>query len=175
MLTKYFDALTSAYFKTAQDGRRLFCPWGIWGTCYIIPTEEDYERRRRQLRNYTIASLILIIGLGVAFQSYVPVVVAVLLLLAFYLIWVRSLLRGLDASTERLSFQESIATQAMTHSVAFLWLMVVFALVLAAGGIAMLVIEPNQWPVAIAAVGFFGLCAAAGAYMILIRRRRAAH
>ena len=30
------DALTSGYFKTAPDGRKLFFPWGVLGRGYTI-------------------------------------------------------------------------------------------------------------------------------------------
>ena len=43
----YFDALTSGYFKTAPDGRKLFFPWGVLGRGYAIDSEQDYERLRR--------------------------------------------------------------------------------------------------------------------------------
>jgi hypothetical protein len=175
MLKKYFDALTSAYFKTTQDGRHLFCPWGIWGTCYIIPTEQDYERRRLQLRNYTIATLVLIIGVTGAFQSYIPVAIVAVLIMAFYLVWVRFLLRGLQPSTERLSLQEATTTQARTHSAGFLWLMEILSLALVAGGIAMLIFEPGEWPMALLATCFFGLCAAFAAYMLVMRSKSVAN
>jgi hypothetical protein len=34
----YFDVLTVGCFKTAQDERKLFFPWGILGRGYIIPS-----------------------------------------------------------------------------------------------------------------------------------------
>ena len=40
----YFDALTSSYFKTTPDGRKLFFPWGVLGRGYTIDSEQDYER-----------------------------------------------------------------------------------------------------------------------------------
>jgi hypothetical protein len=174
MLKRYFDALTTAYFKTAQDGRHLFCPWGIWGACYVIPSEQEYERRRRQLRNYLVATMALVaVALG-AFQSYTPAVIAIALLFAFYLIWVRFLLRGLERSGERLSMQEATATQARTHSAAFLWLIEISSLVFVAGGIAVLIAEPGEWQMALGATGFFGLCAGFAAYMLVLRSRRTA-
>ncbi len=33
----YFDGLTSGSFKTAEDGRRLFFPWGVLGSGYALP------------------------------------------------------------------------------------------------------------------------------------------
>ena len=35
----YFNALTSGYFKTGADGRKLFFPWGIFGSGYAIPSD----------------------------------------------------------------------------------------------------------------------------------------
>jgi hypothetical protein len=35
----FFNALTSSGFKTGQDGRKLFFPWGVLGRGYIIDSE----------------------------------------------------------------------------------------------------------------------------------------
>ena len=80
----YFDALTSGYFKTAPDGRKLFFPWGVLGRGYTIDSEQDYERLRRQVKAYTIVSLVLIVAVT-ALQAYVGAVVIGTLLIAFYL------------------------------------------------------------------------------------------
>ena len=45
------------------------------------------------------------------------------LLIASYLRWMRYLLRGLQASDERLSLQDSMTSQARAHSVTGLWLL----------------------------------------------------
>jgi hypothetical protein len=58
----YLDSLTNGYFKTARDGRKLFLPWGMFGRCYVIASEEDYERLKLQIKVYAIAMLLLIIG-----------------------------------------------------------------------------------------------------------------
>jgi hypothetical protein len=58
----YFDALTSGYCKTAPDGRKLFFPRGVLGRAYAIDSQQDYERLRRQVKTYTIVSLVLIVG-----------------------------------------------------------------------------------------------------------------
>ena len=107
----YFDALTSGYFKTAPDGRKLFFPWGVLGRGYAIDSEQDYERLRRQVKAYTIVSLVLIVAVT-ALQAYVGAVVIGALLIAFYLGWMRYLLRGLYPSDERLSLQDSMTSQA---------------------------------------------------------------
>ena len=84
----YFDALTSSYFKTAQDGRKLFFPWGPLGRGYVIASERDYKRLQRQVKVYTGVSLVLIIG-AVAFQGFLAALAIGALLI--------NLLHGLDA------------------------------------------------------------------------------
>jgi hypothetical protein len=44
-----FDAMTNRYFKSAQDGSKLFFPWGMLGRGYVVASDEDYERMRHQL------------------------------------------------------------------------------------------------------------------------------
>jgi hypothetical protein len=58
----YFDGLISGSFKTTQDGRRLFFPWGVLGSGYSIASERDYQRLRQQVKGYMIVSLVLIIA-----------------------------------------------------------------------------------------------------------------
>ena len=66
----YFDGLISGSFKTTQDGRRLFFPWGVLGSGYSIASERDYQRLRQQVKGYMIVSLVLIIASG-SFEGYV--------------------------------------------------------------------------------------------------------
>ena len=53
----YFDALTSSAFKTADDGGKLFFPWGTLGRGYVLGSDEDYLRLRRQIKIFMIAAL----------------------------------------------------------------------------------------------------------------------
>src|SRR3954454_2116217 len=150
----YFDALTSGYFKTATDGRKLFFPWGVLGRGYTIDSQQDYEQLRRQVKAYTIVSLVLIVGVT-ALQAYVGAVVLGALLIAFYLGWMRYLLRGLQASDERLLLQDSMTSQARAHSVIGLWLLQIGALAFVALGVLILVIDPDNWLTAFGAIVFF--------------------
>jgi hypothetical protein len=168
----YFDALTSSYFKTAPDGRKLFFPWGVLGRGYVIDSEPDYERLRRQVKAYTIVSLALIIGVA-TLQAYVGAVVIGALLIAFYLGWMRYLLRGLRPSDERLSLQDSMTSQARAHSATGLWLLQIGALAFVALGIFILVVDPGNWLVALGSIVFFGLCAGFAARLLVLRRRAA--
>ena len=169
----YFDALTSSYFKTEPDGRRLFFPWGVLGRGYVLASERDYERLRGQLKAYTIVTLILTIG-AAALHSYVGAIIVGVALIAFYLVWAQFLLRGLPQSDERLSLEESMTSQGLAHNAAMLWLLEILSLVFVAAGLFILSADPDNWLMGLFTIVFFGLCALALARMLLLRSRRAA-
>jgi Ca2+/Na+ antiporter len=168
----YFDALTSGTFKTTQDGRRLFFPWGVLGSGYCIASEQDYQRLRQQVKGYMIVTLVLIIAAG-SFKGYVVSVVVAALLTTAYVAWMWHLLRRLKNSGERLSLQESMTSQANASGALVLWLLEIASLALIGGGIFMVVVDPSQWPVALASIIFSGLCAAKMTRMLVLRRRTA--
>jgi hypothetical protein len=169
----YFDALTSSYFKTGQDGRKLFFPWGVIGRGYVIPSEEHYERLRKPLKLYMIVSLTAIIGAAIAFNTLTTLALGGAFMV-FYAVWSRQLLRGLSASDERLLLKESMTTQALTHGSFMLWTLQIASLLLVASGVTIFFIDPAQWPMALAVIVFFGFCAVFIARMLILRRRAAA-
>jgi hypothetical protein len=168
----YFDGLTSASFKTTPDGRQLFFPWGVLGSGYAIASEQDYLRLRQQVKGYMIVTLVLIIAAG-SFGGYVVPIAVGALLMTLYLAWMWHLLRRLKTSGERMSLQESMTAQANASGAVVLWLLEIAALAFVGVGIFMLVVDPSQWPVALASIIFFGLCAAKIARMLVLRRRTA--
>ena len=168
----YFDGLTSGSFKTTPDGRRLFFPWGVLGSGYVIASEQDYLRLRQQVKGYTIVTLVLIIAAG-SFGGYVVPIAVGALLMTLYLAWMWHLLRRLKASDVRMSLQESMTAQAQASGAVVLWLLEIATLALVCGGIFMFVADPSQWLVALGVTIFFGLCAAMFARMLVLRRRTA--
>jgi hypothetical protein len=166
----YFNVVTNGYFKTAQDGRKLFLPWGVLGRGYIIASEQDYLRLRQQIKIYTVVMLVLVIG-SVSLQGKLGGFVIATLLTGFYLVWTRYLLRGLQRSDERMSLQESIASQARAFSPLVLWLLEILALAFVGGGIFIFIVDPGNWLIALVSIVLFGLVAVKGASMIVLRRR----
>jgi len=166
----YFDALTSSSFKRASDGRRLFFPYGILGRGYIIDSEQAYETLRRRIKAFIVAGLVLIIGAS-ALQGLAGAFFIAALSIAFYVIWARFLLRGLQQSDEKLSLEESMTSQAITHSAVGLWLLGIGALAFVGLGILMLIADSRNWLMVLAPTIFFGICAAFVARMLVLRRR----
>jgi hypothetical protein len=135
-----------------------------------VASEQDYERLRRQVKAYMVVALVPII-VTAALQAYVGALVIGVLLVAFYLVWMRFLLRGLLPSDERLSVQGSMTAQARAHSAAGLWFLEIGALAFVGLGIVIIVIDPGNWLIALGSIVFFGFCAAVGARMLVLRRR----
>ena len=107
----YFDALTSGYFRTTEDGRRLFFPWGPIGRGYVVGTPEQFRRLRRRIRSYYVVSLPLTIG-AVVFAGLLGGAVILPVVIVPYAIWVRIQCRDLAVADERLTFTESRINQA---------------------------------------------------------------
>ncbi|MBW7967336.1 hypothetical protein [Bradyrhizobium sp. BR 10261] len=165
----YFEAVTSGSFKTTEDGRRLFFPWGTLGRGYVLPSENDYRRHRTQVKAYMVATFAFILVPSL-FRAWALGVSLVIALIGFYGFWMWFLLRRLDVADERLSFQESMISQAGAHREGVLWLLTVSSLVLALGGLLVLA-KPDERLLGFAAIAFFGLCAAVFIRMLILRYR----
>ena len=166
----YFDALTSSVFKTASDGRKLFFPWGVMGNGYVVVSEQDYQRLRRQCKAFNIVGVGLILATGIL-EGYLWGLVITALLVAFYIGWARYQLRGLQPSNESLSLNESMTSQAITQNVWVLWLLTVISLVFFSFGIGLLIVDPRAWATAILTIGFSSLCIFTFLRMLVLRRR----
>ena len=95
--------------------------------------------------------------------------VAAALLIAGYIGWTWYLLPDLQVSNENLSLNESMKSQALTHSGWVLWLLAICSLVFVIGGIAMIIIDPRNWLTGAGGIVFFGLSAAVFLRMIALR------
>jgi hypothetical protein len=140
------------------------------GRGYVIPSHEDYEGLHRRIMIYHIVSLVTVVG-AVAARLYLVAFVLAGLSIVFYRAWMSYLLRGLEPTEERLSIQESMATQAHAHGALGLWLLEIVALMFVATGFVMLVVAPDKRVVALGSIVFFGACAAAFAHMLVLHRR----
>jgi hypothetical protein len=167
----YFDALTSSAFKTTEDGRRLFFPWGVLGRGYVL-TEGQYEKLQKQVRIYMIVALILIIAMAVL-KEYLATAVVVTFLIGFYLIWMKFVLPDLQPSEERLSLEESITSQAVRHHPVMLWFMTIASFAFVAMGVFVLIIDRASWWIGLGCIVFFGLCALMMTRMLVLRRQQA--
>lgn len=191
----YFDALTSGSFKTMPDGQRLFFPWGIFGHGYVIGSEPEYERLRRRAKVFIVAGMAA--AIPVVMAAMIPVVIeaaalrdpssfeehlwtrALALVVVFsvvyfavYVAWLRSMLRGLQPSTERLTLRENMVTQSRAHSPVLLWALEICSIGVVFVGVSIFVSIPGSWFTAIIGVFFGSVCATLFAFMLALRWRR---
>jgi Ca2+/Na+ antiporter len=169
----YFDGLTSGGFKTTEDGRRLFFPWGVLGGGYAIASEQDYQRLRTQVKAYTVVTLVLVIASGM-YDPYRAPLAAAAVLVCFYCAWMWRLLPRMERSDEQLSLQDSMTAQARAHGPVVLWVLEIASIIFVVTGIAMLVFDPGSRLTALFCTAFFGLCAAKIARLIVLRNRPSA-
>jgi hypothetical protein len=169
----YFDGLASGSFKTSQDGRRLFFPWGVLGSGYAIASEQDYQRLRQHVKAYTVVTLVAVIASGI-YEPYLAPLAAAALLVCFYLAWMWRVLPRLQRSGERLSLPESMTSQAQAHGAVVLWLLAIACIVFVVTGVVMSVFDSTSRLAALACTVFFGLCAAKIARLLALRHRTAA-
>jgi hypothetical protein len=166
----YFEGLTGSSFKTTEDGRRLFFPWGPLGRGYAIGSEERYGRLRKQVKAYMVVSLLPVILAPIIYHGCIISFASAAISLTFYLAWMWVLLPRLAPADERLSFKESMTSQARAHGPVVLWLLTIISLVFVAAGLLMLVAEPHGLVIALAVILFFGFCATLFIRMLVLRR-----
>ena len=169
----YFDGLTSGNFKTAHDGQKLFFPWGYLHRGYVLASEQDAARMRQQLKTYYIVLMAGIIGTS-AIHAFIVSAAVAALGIVLYAIWSRRQVAGLQPAGETMSFGESAAAQARAYGARRLWMLEACALLLAAAGAFIYATDPANRPMALLTLIFFGCCAVAIGYMLVICRRTSA-
>ena len=106
----YFDALAASSFKTGQDGRRLFFPYGTLGPGLVIRGETEYRRLRRRLTINLMVALSLgwtAVGLGGLWGG--GVILPVLILP--YVFWAAVQCRRMERTDERVTLGEAWRVQ----------------------------------------------------------------
>lgn len=161
----YFDGVTDAAFKKDSQGRNLFFPWGIFGSGFIVESEEQ----RNQIRNFfkkmymVIVPTIIIIQMAVGFWLN-------LVLIPVYCVWyyftIKKITQNLPRTTERLKTSEAYKNSAKSHNLPTLIFLELTSLGFVATGVWLLTIGKGSFN-AYARMGFFGLGAVIFGYMIV--------
>jgi hypothetical protein len=164
----FLNALTSAFFKTAQDGSKIFYPWSLWVRGYTLASVQDQQRLQQQLKVYLAVSFVLILLAETMVSSPVSFGIAAVLT-GFYVLWILYALRHLPRATEKMSLDESLTIQAHTHHMVVLWLFAVLALFAVGCSFFMFVAAPDNRFIALSGIVFFGLALAKATRMLVLR------
>lgn len=169
----YFDGLTSGSFKTAQNGQKLFFPWGYLGRGYVLASDQDAERLRRQVKTYYVVMLVAIVATSGTHAFILSAAVAALAIV-FYAVWARRQVARLQPAAEAMSFRESSVSQARAYGARKLWMLEASSLLFVAIGVFIYITDPTNRPMALLTLIFFGCCAGVIGYLLVIRGRTSA-
>jgi hypothetical protein len=110
----YFDGLTEASFKRDAEGRMVFYRWGVGGNGHVLRDEARAQQLRKFLRLYYMVSFPAIVVASVALGWLGTLALAPVLYLWYFLATSR-MLRGLEATSVRLTFAESFSASSRAH------------------------------------------------------------
>jgi hypothetical protein len=171
----YQSGLDALYFKSVSNGQKLFFPWGYWGRGYVVASDHDFERLRRQLRaSQRFCTLLAVVLLPVVMiqQNWILAFCCfVAFLFAFAAVWTRHLVAGLERTNERLSPQECWTYLAIRYGAFRLWAAEMIALVFIGTCIMLLVSGSGELPMVLLMILFSGLGAGISGYLLVLRRR----
>ena len=182
---RYFAYIAEQSFKTGPAGERLFYTGGAWSRPYIIPDAESEQRLfRKQLWSLRImlGGLILAIpllftvfpqfsGNSLYFFGFLAAVTALFWLARRVVITPE--LKRLERAPAQLSLGSFYRQMAEKHSYRALSLGLGACLLFVAGGAWAAYTGEMPTLIAIFSIGFFGLCALAWGYALILKRANA--
>lgn len=166
----FLDQLSDRAFRRSKDGQRLFFPWGTFGRGYFVPFAEDEQRIKKE------SSILMAVCLPFGFLMIILhrnlLVVGGLLVVLAIIAFLGPLYlkRGLEPSTERLSFNEEFKANSSLIPGWRVWFFMIFSYAVAVLFLVLLILRPRLW---LEAGGLFLLCALLGTLylrILLIRR-----
>lgn len=172
----YLDAITSASFKTSEDGRKLFYPWGILGHGYIIPSEEEYKKLLRTYKSIWVIFFIILL-VGVLFMFLNPIITMLFTLVAFsayligFIFWLYRKYRKFEKSDVKMSYGEALKNESRHMSTGLMWFFEIICIIFALYGLVLLLSGSSQWLLALALIAIFSFCAVIYARMIINKKR----
>ena len=159
-------------FRRGADGRMLFFPWGPFGRGYVLESDESYAKLRRRMILSFVLYFVLVVGVWTWYGPAVGMAVASFMVTASA-VWLLRYTRRLEPSDESLSILESWRHQAESSRITTLWILEIAGVLLVLAAVKILVGARGwgDWLTGGAGLVFFGICAAANTYMIIVKRR----
>jgi hypothetical protein len=181
---RYFTYIAEQSFKTAPSGERVFFDSGPWSRPYVLPNAETEQRIYRKLvwmLRIMLGGLIVsqpilllwfpgIVNNPMVFAAYLIALTAVFGLVRHALL--APDLRGL-ARAERVPMRSFYGEMARQHSLRALMLGLACSIAFVALGAVMLALGQSSLA-AIFCIVFFGACAVAWMYGLMLKRRAVA-
>ena len=160
----YFDGLTDAVFKKDSAGNNVFYPWGIFGSGFIIHSEDQ----KNQIRNFYKTMYRMMLPAIVIIHVLVGVWLNLVLLpiyIAWYHLRMRKITKDLPKTLEKLKISEAYKNSAKSHNLPTLIFLGLISIGFVAIGAFLLKSGENAL-IACAMIGLFGLCSVVMGCMI---------
>ena len=87
----------------------------------------------------------------------------------WYFVATARLLKGLGTRSARLTLRESYSSSAKSHSMTDLRVMLASSILFVLAGLLFLLVKKDEWIGGLSSILFFGACAIAIGYMIMIK------
>ncbi|HUK99433.1 MAG TPA: hypothetical protein VLX29_01115 [Nitrospirota bacterium] len=130
----YFDGLADVSFKTDEQGKTIFYPWGIFGKGYIIP-EDKKDRFRFTIKRY----LQMCVPLTFVFSIFLNLLLFFFIILPLYfVIWVKTSTRGLATSSDKFTLAAATNKFARKYNWATFWFLEIISFLFILAGIFIL-------------------------------------
>lgn len=164
----YFEGLTDINFKTDDEGKTLFFPWGVIGRGYVLPDESKKQQIRRFKRIYHVISIPCMGTIAIAILGgWFYCSVLILIFPLWYFLGTTLLLKGLPlAYDSKLSIKESYANSSKAHNIKTLWLMLFFSVLFVLAGVVIFLFDKSTWFLSLICILFFGTSGCGVGYMI---------
>jgi hypothetical protein len=182
---RYFTYIAEQSFKTAKNGDRLYYQWGPWARPYILPDAETERRIFWKLvwhLRITLGAVILAVPLAlIAFPALLLtplnlfglfMAITGIQVLASIILFAPDL-RKLDRVSTRLPVKDFYREMARKHGLLALAAGLVLSLAFVAFGVWLLT-QPQFMLIGLINAIFFGLCAAAWGYVMLLKLKNTA-
>ena len=165
----YFDNITSSMFKTSQDGKKLFYPFGVFGQGYIIPDEISYNKIYKLIKiNYMVmVPNSIIAGSG----RNVYKVSLLVLYTIIYLWWINKECRKFETTSEKYTFRERTINFAGIFNSKILWMFNIVAIAFIIASVVVILKDISDLLIGIAGIIFFGFGLYVFSKMLLIKRQ----
>ena len=141
VISRYFDFVFEQTLTRSEDGRELYCPYGLHRQSYRMPTSELRQQARNATRNELIAAMFS--GIALVELGAVVLWIAIPAWIIFHIVGTRRLVARLERSEVRLSWREALERRALRRG--WVWLGVILAFVL--GGVWFLLSQFESAPV----------------------------
>ena len=180
----YFSYLASSQFQKTEDGKSLFYLGlrGPFSKPYIIETPEQEAVLKKRVTNFyriffTVLLIVIVFGMNFLYTDikrfFLFIILGTALWYVLLKLWVSKEIRNMKKSDSKISLHQFYKSMSAKHSFVALLLGFIGSLGFVALGFLCLRLKTNIPSVIfVFSIVFFGICALAWGYALLLKRKK---